>query len=354
MPVDVVAEKRRRIFRNPHPSARQQAALDERLEAVADAQDEALAGEKRLDLRGYLRIAKHIGDELAAAVGLVARREAAREREDLTFGQIAAERVDRRQDVGFCQVAEHREAHTGAGGAESGGRVVVAVGTREHRKQYQRFRDGGTGIDRSRPFAGHVGELRDGIAPQRDPGRIDFLETAVAGPLERSGVQQLSVDADGAVGHRTQRFREGQIERPFRLHEQGTVAEAEQFVFVNPDIEAQTVAESHLGQSLAHPAEDGGPGRHDTALADLQAGIIPDPAELVHVGRPVHQRFVPQQVYLVAGFLEFGRDDPRSPYRRNAESDEGRRYVDVFERAAHRVFPADRGQAQRQLHPQGS
>ena len=70
--VNVVAVQRRGVGRDLAELAkRQQTGLDQRLETVADAEDQALAGEQILHRRLHLRTIQHIGDELAAAVRLV-------------------------------------------------------------------------------------------------------------------------------------------------------------------------------------------------------------------------------------------------------------------------------------------
>ena len=67
-----------------------QAELDERLEAVADAQHEAVAGLQQVtNGLGDLGRAEECGDELGRAVGLVSAREAARQHDDLALPDAA-------------------------------------------------------------------------------------------------------------------------------------------------------------------------------------------------------------------------------------------------------------------------
>ena len=69
MAVDVVAEQRRRILgHHAQAAVRQQAGFDERLETVADAEDQPAAVEQRMDFIVYILIVKYVDDKLGAAV----------------------------------------------------------------------------------------------------------------------------------------------------------------------------------------------------------------------------------------------------------------------------------------------
>ena len=84
MTVDVVAEQRRRLLGDhAQTSVRQKARLDQRLETVADAQDQAAAVGQSVDFVANILIVQHIDNEFGASVGFVARRETACEHEDV-------------------------------------------------------------------------------------------------------------------------------------------------------------------------------------------------------------------------------------------------------------------------------
>ena len=87
MPADRVVRKRRRLPIERHDLAiGQETELDERLEAVADAEDQSLALlQKFHDRLSDARISERRRDELARAVRLVAARETARQHEDLSL-----------------------------------------------------------------------------------------------------------------------------------------------------------------------------------------------------------------------------------------------------------------------------
>ena len=91
MTVDVVAEERGRFGGDAAgPAVGQQAALDERLETVADAQDKAAALLESFDGCAHAGVADNAGDELAAAVGFVSGGETAAERQDVALVYTAA------------------------------------------------------------------------------------------------------------------------------------------------------------------------------------------------------------------------------------------------------------------------
>ena len=69
-------------------AVRQQAAFDKRLEAVADAEDEAVAFEQRHHGVGDARVGEQVRHVFAGAVRFVAGAEAAREHEDLARGEV--------------------------------------------------------------------------------------------------------------------------------------------------------------------------------------------------------------------------------------------------------------------------
>ena len=84
--VTIVSEQRGRI-RGDHTQAsvRQESALYQGLEAVADSQDEPSAIQQGVNLVRYLAVVKYVRYELAASVRLVSGREASAEHEYLTF-----------------------------------------------------------------------------------------------------------------------------------------------------------------------------------------------------------------------------------------------------------------------------
>ncbi len=93
-----------------------QAQLDQRLEAVADAQHQAIAGlEQVADRLGDLGSAEERRDELGGAVGLVAAREAAGDHDDLACTDAAGKLVGALGDGLGREVVDHEDVGLGAG-----------------------------------------------------------------------------------------------------------------------------------------------------------------------------------------------------------------------------------------------
>ena len=84
----------------------QQTGLDERLEAVADTEHQALTVQQVFHRRFDLRMVEHVGDELAAAVGLVTQAETAGQCENLRLTDSRRQFVDGMFDGRLVQVLE--------------------------------------------------------------------------------------------------------------------------------------------------------------------------------------------------------------------------------------------------------
>ena len=163
-----------------------------------------------------------------------------------------------------------------------------------------------------------------------------------------------AIEDNGAVRHPAEQSGKGSVKFTRRLNEDGAVTQAVEFFFRQLDIEAQPVAEGHLGKAFRHAAEAQGPGRDHAPCGNLRMDVTPQLLQRLSIGHPVGKRRVPQQIDAVAGLFEFRRDDLRGLHRRDAEGNQRRGHVDLLEGAAHRVFAADGRQAQGYLHPQGA
>ena len=109
-----------------------EAGFDECLEAVADAEDEAVTFFEQVhDGIRHARAADDGGDEFGGAVGFVAGAEATGEHEDLRLADFFREGCERFLDVARAEVAEDENFWVGSGFAEGFGGVVFAIGTGE-------------------------------------------------------------------------------------------------------------------------------------------------------------------------------------------------------------------------------
>ena len=350
--VDVVAEERRGIRRHAAQlPVREQAALDQRLEAVADAQDKAAAREEVRDGGADLGVVDDVGDELAAAVRLVTGGEAAAEGEDLALGDPLREGVDGPEDILRRQVPEHERTDLGPGLAESLGGVIVAVGAREHRQAHDGMLHRSAGVDevlrieRDRRY-GRDRLVEGGL----HPWRIELEIAALIGLFKGFQGHFAAIDLDAGNGHDTELDGAGVVQGSSGLDHGGTIAQGEEFRLRDLDIHAEGVAHRHLHEGFGDAAVGQRPGRNDVAGADFLVQEVPVVFQLLRVGHPVRERGMFQEIDPVAGRLELRRDDAAGVDGRDAEGDEGRGHVDVLEGAAHRVLAADGRKAEFLLH----
>ena len=355
-----VAEERRGIRRHAAQlPVREQAALDQRLETVADAEDKAAAGQQVRDGSAHLGVVDDVCNELAASVRFVTGREAAAERQDLAFGNLLRQGVDGTEDILRGEVPEHERPDLGAGLPEGLGGIVVTVGTREHRQADHGMLHRSAGIDHRWPIAvGHdgvipglTGNLRDGLVESGlDPRRIELEIAALIGLFQGLQGHFAAIDLDTGIGDDTEfdGTRMGQVGRSF--HQGGTVAQGEEILFRNCHVHAESVAHRHFYEALGDAAVRQRPGRYDAARTDGFIQIVPIPFQLLRIRHPVRERGMFQEIDPVACLLELRRDHSAGIDGRDAEGDEGRRHMDVFEGSTHGVLSADGRQTELLLH----
>ena len=123
-----------------------QAQLDERLEAVADAQGQAVAlVQQTVDGVGHRRVAEEGRNELGGAVRLVAAGETARQHQNLRLVKLLHQRLAALGHVSGGEVLQNQNVRIAAGTAEGAGRVVFAVRAGEHRDDDPRRRQAHSG-----------------------------------------------------------------------------------------------------------------------------------------------------------------------------------------------------------------
>ena len=361
--VDVVAEEGGRCFGHLAQAAvRQQAGFHEGLETVADAQDEAAAIQQGVYLFGNLGIVEHVGNELAAAIGFVTGRETARQRQDVALFQGFGHFIDRPEDVFLRQVAEHAETHLGALLPEGFRGIVIAVGSREngdidHRRFHFLagiFQIGLASLERLlalhsfREDAFEIGLAAIGI---------DLRPTGQVGVHQLEQIHRSSVDVQHAVlagGDMAEQDRVRIIQRAFRLNDDAAGCAAEEIFLGGFDLHAEGIAEGHFAEGFRRTVRACSKGRYDVAGLDLAVYEIPVGLELFHIGHPVVQRGVADQVEVVAFPFQFRRDDRSGIHRGDTEGHQGGRNVNVFEGAAHGILAADGRKAEGHLHLQGT
>ena len=232
-------------------SVRKETGFHEGLESVADSEDKSAACDQCLDGCCNLLIVKHIGDELTASVRFVTGRESTAKHQYLTLVDVTFHLFDGVVHILLREVAEYTELHLGSGFAECLGRIVIAVRSREYRKECQRFSYLFTlvfevcflGFERLHTFS----SLRIQTLHVRSAGRrINLFIT-----VERAGNQCihrniLAVYPDVAVhtrGHCSEELRIFETEVSLCLENDGTVVIVEQLVFRDIYIHTERVAE---------------------------------------------------------------------------------------------------------------
>ena len=288
MTVDVVAEERRRLFgHQAQPSVGQQTRLDQRLETVADTQNQTAPVEQTMYFLRNILVVQHIGNEFTAAVRLVARREAAAEHEDMARSDRLLHPADRIENSLRRQVAEHLAAHFGTRPAEGLRGVVVAVAAREYGDENHRT------LDR----LARIGEAAESRHRLHDRRMVDSLiginrrKAFGIGPVKLFERHFFAVDRERFLRlGMSQQLGGREIERLGALHHDRTVRVVEQRSLIHLDIGTDAVAERHLGQRFRHTAEADGIARNDLAGLDSRTYEIEIPLQRPGIGHMVFER----------------------------------------------------------------
>ena len=123
-------------------SVGQESGLDECLETVADAQNQASAGKQVFDSAADFLLVEYGDDEFGRAIGFVTEGKSSGEHEYLGFIQVLYHLVDGVDNILFGEVTEDSHLDLCSGFTPSLGAVVVAVGAREDGDVHDRSFDG--------------------------------------------------------------------------------------------------------------------------------------------------------------------------------------------------------------------
>ncbi len=337
---DVVAEGGAGVIHVPDLAERHQAQLDEGLEAVADAQHEAVPVlEQVVGGVGHLRVAEEGSDELAGAVGLVAAGEAAGQEDDLALLGRRGEAGGGVGHVGGGLVVEHQDLGLQSCSLHGTGAVIFAVGAGEHGDKHpgmgHTYLGSGTGESRSLQ---HGHRLGSGGGPHGEDG----LQGLVIGAGQLGEGHGLALAADAAAGVGDAHADAGiQILR--HLQQQRSRAAGEEVGGEEGvgEGEAQAVAEAglHHGHGDAAVAYHGG-GDHlaggNGRLGRVQ-GLYQAPGDQIaaigHLGS--------QEIDLVAGGLELVGEDAVRVSQGHGKGHQRGGHVQFVEGAGHGVLAAD-------------
>ena len=365
---DGVERQRGRIGRGVDDVAvGHQAELDQGLEAVADAQHQAIAGlEQVADCLGDLGSAEERRDELGRAVGRVAAREAAGDHDDLACADAAGKLVGALGDGLGREVVDHEGVGLGTGGTEGAGAVVLAVVAGEHGDDHARAGDLGAAV-----HVDILGAEVDGLDLGGLAGAAvgeDALDAALPGLLELgelddlgAGVDDIALDGgaqgldDNAVGDL------GQLGVLGELDDKAAVERGEEalHVYILGKLDTDLVTDAHLKEALGAAAVAG---------RGYGQGVAGSSERLDGVKRGEQLLGVGTVVLAIGGggdaddavreALELGRDGAGGLAHGDGEADQGRRNVElaglVLKRTAHGVLAADGAGTQVDLGHEGA
>ena len=368
MATDGVERQRGRIGRGVDDVAvGHQTELDQGLEAVADAQHQAVAGlEQVADCLGDLGSAEERRDELGGAIGLVAAREAAGDHDDLACTDAAGKLVGAFGDGLGREVVDHEGVGLGAGGAESAGAIVLAVVAGEHGDYHARAGDLGAAV-----HVDILGTEVDGLDLGSLAGAAvgkDALDAALPGLLELgelddlgAGIDDIALDGgaqgldDNAVGDL------GQLGILGELDDKAAVERGEEALHVHilGKLDTDLVADAHLKEALGAAAVAGRGDGQGVASGGERLDGVKCGEQLLGIGT----------VVLAIGgggdaddavrkALELGGDGAGRLAHGDSEADQGRRNVElaglVLKRTAHGVLAADGAGTQVDLGHEGA
>ena len=351
----VVGQRRIALVERADLAVRHQAQLDERLEAVADAQHQAVPLiQQRVDRVHDARIAQRGRDELAGAVRLVACGEAARQHDDLRVLDAPDNRLDGLLDALGRQVAEDEGFHLGARAAEGLRAVQLAVGTREGRDEHARLCDvnrGPVGVACDERLVRRNGMLgrrarREDALQRRGPGLVRLLQ----GEHRAQGVDHRMPGREADDLHARRHRRAVR-----QLADDAAVSRQEELLLGHAvQAHAYAAAQRHHRDGSGDAAAAHSVRRKYVAALDRLAQQIIAHERLVVFRQEVAVHRQAQQRDAVVAALEIGGDDVLRLHGSHRKGDERRRDMDVLKRAAHGVLAADGRGAEAQLRGQAA
>ena len=178
--------------------------------------------------------------------------------------------------------------------------------------------------------------------------RIKPVVNASPGGKTSFFVQGLAID-DETIGHAAQFHHKLAFQRYLRLHDETAVTIVKQ-VEVGANVEAQVVAEAHLGQCLGDAAVLQRERRHDMAVEDMLTDVLENPFCFLNIRKRFFY-YILYKIDIISFLLKFRRDDVAGVFRGDGEGYEGGRHIHVLEGAAHGILAAEGGEAELPQHP---
>ena len=322
-----------------------QTQLNERLEAVADAEHQAVALVQQL-VNAVLDacITQEGRNELTGTVRLVTAGEAARQDNHLRLADRVLELLCALTEGIRGEVADNDDLSRAACILDRTGGVVLAVGAREYRNNSQRL----CTLDRrSGNIALGEGNLGQMLVGSSCLGREYALELAF------KGSRQL-VKRYGLTGNRDLLVIGGVADQPVsREFGCGFDQDAAKVLEVQRvrregivHLKADLVAERHLANTLGNTAGGQRPRGNRLAGRNQVCNLVPHELERGVIRRAVLIVRCIEEVNRMTCRLELRRDEAGSVLRCDCEGNQRGRYVHIVKRAGHGVLAADSREAQ--------
>ena len=361
MSADRIARERRRLRIKRHDLAvRKEAELDERLEAVADTEDQPLSLlQKFHDRLSDARISERRRDELARAVRLVTARETAWQHEDLRLVDARGDRLHRFFDGLRREIANDERIDFAARLLKGALRLVLAVDAGKNRHEDAWLRIVITGSlahaaaerrgCRGRPA--FAADRRREDAVKRTHIRLAKLVECLHHPVaddarnRRRAPEERPLDAGERIRH---------VDRLAHLQENRTIGGTEEIFKLDRArrcLETKAVAQAHLRQGCrdAAPA-DARRRKHAAALhqcmhALIVAAQVGKNRKIVRINRHL------DSIDLAVRVLEFGGNRLARFHEVDGKGDDRRRHMETLKCARHRILAADGRHAKLMLRP---
>ena len=333
------------LLHGPDLAVGRQAQLDQGLEAVADAQHQAVAVfEQVVDSVGKPGVAEEGADELGRAVGLVAAGEAAGQHHELGRPDGGLQRLGRLGQQVARQVAHHHDLRLHARPQTGLGGVVLAVGTRKHGDH--RLGPGRLGLAHRRGALVPGDGLHRPLGP--GPGGVDLLQHPLVQGQQRVDGGGVAADGDDGLGHGGADPRAlGAVRLSLHLGHNDAGHGDVPYGRLCGVLGGKTyaVAKGHLHHSLRQAVLHR-PGGLDAAMAAQLVEIRPGCLAGVRLTGA-------EDVDPVSRLFKLGGKDFAGLDGSDGKGDEGGGHIQVQEGPGHGVLTADGGGPQLQLGVQG-
>ena len=133
--MNIVVEQRRRLLgHHTQAAVRQQARLNQRLETVADTENQTSTLNQSVNGLCYGCIVQYAGNKLTATIRLISERESSTQNEDMTLVDSRSHCVNRMKNILRRKVTEYSDMRLGTLTLECASCIIVAVCTREYRE----------------------------------------------------------------------------------------------------------------------------------------------------------------------------------------------------------------------------